>query len=166
MAGGSVTPLVFRRLGNAPSTAQGGWRSRVGFWFGGLNAVASVAPPTVTTEDGPHGPGWNLFQNLPGRNRRVDTLREDLERLVSKAAGEPQQAQETEAREIVAEIVREASSEVLAPDTRPLIAALEHLNRLDLQARAYFERLQIVLDEQRAREADDLEAFMLMAVMM
>lgn len=141
--------------------AWGGSWGATSAW--GVSWGAGVTPPVAEAATGQGGgPGWNLFQDLPKRKRKVDTLLENVERGVNRALGveEPTEPIVEEIREEVAELIAEAQP---FPDLAPMLAALESVQRAEMALQGYLERLNAIFEEQRAREVDDMEAFMLMA---
>lgn len=143
------------------------------FVWPGHGSGGTVTPPVVVppTEDGPHGPGWNIT-HPHGFKRKRDTRLERIEESLLRAFDKVEDADSKKQRvEAVKDLKREivAVVETQTGDDEQFAALAEAFRQaqfVQLSLQAYIEKVGSIIEEWRlnwlAQDRDDLEAAMLM----
>lgn len=132
--------------------------------YSGIAADAPVVPPVIvvvpSTQGG--GPGWNLFQALPDRKRKVDTLEAEIRSLLEKAeeAETPKEKRAIvkEIKAVAREIVAEAPKYRNDVPLKLLADALDKLQSMEVSMVVYLDNAKKVIEAKRRQDEDDMEA--------
>lgn len=137
---------------------------RAGSFAGKTEEV--VIPPVVSPDTGwTGGPGWNLFHPPSVRKRKRDTLEDELRALIYGETDETPEDMADKAGD-----VREVSRRIIAsapmadsPELAFLAHALRRIQFIEADVAAYMRAVRDALERAERMDADDMEAFMLIA---
>lgn len=163
----SLVGFWFGGLSAVPPTVQAGWRARQGFWFGGMSA--NPASVVVTPPDGPHGPGFHAFGPHEQDGYHPTWVRhrpeyEKLRHVLTKAEDAETRAERRlsgkELKEAVDEFVAVKENERYAT----LTEALKQTKDMNIALSAYVRQVSEVMALWEAENDDLLAMRIIMAL--